>query len=85
MANGPIRRRGSRLTARDRSTASGTRALFLNQRGGRLSVKGAHDIITAIAAAAGLEDDEITAHVYADPGVMPRSARKSLHVGVLVV
>ena len=63
MANGPIRRRGSRLTARDHSTASGTRALFLNQRGGRLSVKGAHDIITAIAAAAGLEDDEITAHV----------------------
>lgn len=37
-------------------------ALFLNQRGGRLSVRGAHDIITAIAAAAGLEDDEITAH-----------------------
>jgi integrase/recombinase XerC len=40
-----------------------TPALFLNQRGGRLSVKGAHDIITAIATAAGLEDDEITAHV----------------------
>jgi len=40
-----------------------TAALFLNQRGGRLSVKGAHDIITTIAAAAGLEDDEITAHV----------------------
>jgi RNA-directed DNA polymerase len=31
--------------------------------GGRLSVKGAHDIITAVATAAGLEDDEITAHV----------------------
>jgi integrase/recombinase XerC len=40
-----------------------TAALFLNQRGGRLSVKGAHDIITTIAAAAGLEDDAITAHV----------------------
>jgi len=39
-----------------------TPALFLNQRGGRLSVKGAHDIITTIATAAGLEDD-ITAHV----------------------
>jgi len=37
-------------------------ALFLNQRGGRLSVKGAHDIITAITKAAGL-DDNITAHV----------------------
>ena len=51
-----------------------TPALFLNQRGGRLSVKGAHDIITAIATAAGLEDDEITAHVYADLVVMPRLA-----------
>jgi integrase/recombinase XerC len=40
-----------------------TLALFLNQRGGRLSVKGAHDIITMTAAAAGLEGDEITAHV----------------------
>jgi site-specific recombinase XerD len=40
-----------------------TPALFLNQRGGRLSVKGAHDIITTIAATAGLEDDDITAHV----------------------
>ena len=40
-----------------------TPALFLNQRGGRLSVKGTHDIITTIATAAGLEDDEITAHV----------------------
>ena len=40
-----------------------TPALFLNQRGGRLTVKGAHDIITTIATAAGLEDDEITAHV----------------------
>jgi site-specific recombinase XerD len=37
-------------------------ALFLNQRGGRLSVRGAHDIITGIASAAGLEDDT-TAHV----------------------
>ena len=37
-------------------------ALFLNQRGGGLSVKAAHDIITGIAGGAGL-DDEITAHV----------------------
>jgi site-specific recombinase XerD len=37
-------------------------ALFLNQRGQRLSVRGAHDIVTAIAAAAGLEDDT-TVHV----------------------
>jgi site-specific recombinase XerD len=39
-----------------------TPALFLNQRGRRLSVKGAHDIITGIATDAGLDDD-ITAHV----------------------
>ncbi len=32
-------------------------ALFLNQRGQRLSVRGAHDIVTTIAASAGLEDD----------------------------
>ncbi|MGI9121253.1 MAG: tyrosine-type recombinase/integrase [Acidimicrobiales bacterium] len=37
-------------------------ALFLNQRGQRLGVKGAHDIITRIAERAGLDDD-ITAHV----------------------
>ena len=37
-------------------------ALFLNQRGQRLSVRGAHDIITAIAATAGLEDDT-TVHI----------------------
>jgi len=37
-------------------------ALFLNQRGQRLSVRGAHDIVTAIAAAAGL-DDHPTVHV----------------------
>ena len=36
-------------------------ALFLNQRGDRLSVKAAHDIITGIATRAGLDD--ITAHV----------------------
>jgi hypothetical protein len=37
--------------------------LFLNQRGARLSVKGAHDIITKVTTAAGLEDDTVTAHV----------------------
>jgi integrase/recombinase XerC len=42
--------------------AADSPALFLNQRGQRLSVRGAHDIITGIAAAAALEDD-ITAHV----------------------
>jgi len=43
--------------------AGDTPALFLNQRGARLSVKAAHDIITGIADDAGLADDEITAHV----------------------
>jgi integrase/recombinase XerC len=42
--------------------AQDTPALFLNQRGQRLSVRGAHDIVTAIAAAAGL-DDHATVHV----------------------
>ena len=39
-----------------------TPALFLNQRGQRLSAKGAHNIITGIADRAGL-DDHVTAHV----------------------
>jgi site-specific recombinase XerD len=38
-----------------------SRALFLNRRGGRLGARGAHDVITGIAAAAGLDDD-VTAH-----------------------
>jgi site-specific recombinase XerD len=42
--------------------ANDTPALFLNQRGQRLSVRGAHGIVTAIAAAAGLDDDA-TVHV----------------------
>jgi site-specific recombinase XerD len=37
-------------------------ALFLNQRGQRLSVRGAHDIVVGIAAAAGLDDDT-TIHI----------------------
>ena len=36
-------------------------ALFLNQRGQRLSARGAHDVITGIADRAGL-DDHVTAH-----------------------
>lgn len=37
-------------------------SLFLNHRGGRLSVRGARDVIARIAAAAGLDEDT-TAHV----------------------
>ena len=37
-------------------------ALFLNRRGSRLSARGAHDVITGIAANASLED-RVTAHV----------------------
>jgi site-specific recombinase XerD len=36
--------------------AATQRALFLNRRGGRLSARGASDVFTAIATAAGLED-----------------------------
>ncbi|MGZ6565421.1 MAG: tyrosine-type recombinase/integrase [Solirubrobacteraceae bacterium] len=42
--------------------ASESPALFLNRRGGRLSARGAHEVITGIAAWAGL-DDRVTAHV----------------------
>lgn len=42
--------------------ATDSPALFLNKRGQRLSARGAHDVITGIAASAGLDDD-ITAHV----------------------
>jgi len=41
---------------------SGHPALFLNRSGGRLSARGGHDVITSIAARAGLED-HVTAHV----------------------
>jgi integrase/recombinase XerC len=41
--------------------AEGNPAVFLNQRGGRLSVRGAHDVVTAAGSGAGL--DGITAHV----------------------
>jgi site-specific recombinase XerD len=47
---------------RDWPGADLTPALFLNQRGQRLGVKGAHDIITGIAEDTGLDDD-ISAHV----------------------
>jgi integrase/recombinase XerC len=42
--------------------ADTTPAVFLNQRGQRISARGAHDIITRIADRAGL-DDHVTAHV----------------------
>jgi hypothetical protein len=32
---------------------------------------------------AGLQDDDVTAHVYADPVVMPMVPRRSVHVGIL--
>jgi site-specific recombinase XerD len=65
-------RQGAAISAAVRSDAAHVRfespgvnntpALFLNQRGQRLSVRGAHDIITGIAAAAGLDDDT-TVHI----------------------
>ncbi len=51
-----------------------TPALYLNQRGGRLSTKGAHDIITTIAATA-QPDDEITAHMLRHTLATPASPR----------
>ena len=45
----------------DWAGAKDSPALFLNQQGGRLSARGAHDVITAMASDAGLEG--LTAHV----------------------
>jgi site-specific recombinase XerD len=42
--------------------ANDSPAVFLSQRGERLSVRGAHDIVTGIATAAGI-DDHPTVHV----------------------
>lgn len=49
------------LDERDDWPGANTPALFLNQRGGRLSGKGAHDIVTSVAADANV-DEPITAH-----------------------
>jgi site-specific recombinase XerD len=47
---------------RDWPAGTDSPALFLNQRGGRLSPRGAHAVITGIAASGGLEE-HVTAHV----------------------
>jgi integrase/recombinase XerC len=52
--------RSGRLDERPDWPGADGAALFLNQRGRRLSVKGAHDIITAIADNASLDDDTTT-------------------------
>jgi site-specific recombinase XerD len=52
---------GDWLEERKDWPGANTPALYLNQRGGRLSVKGAHDVITSIAAEANL-DGQVTAH-----------------------
>jgi site-specific recombinase XerC len=58
-----------------------TPVLFLTQHGARLSVKGAHDIITKVATAVGLQDDDVTAHVlrhtFATPLVRGRRTSSS--------
>ncbi len=50
------------LEDRKRWPGSENRVLFVNRRGGRLSARGAHDVIIGIAAAAELEE-HVTAHV----------------------
>jgi site-specific recombinase XerD len=57
--------RAHRLAQRARRLAPAPKTvppLFLNQRGQRLSVRRAHDVVTVIAADAGLDDDA-TVHV----------------------
>jgi len=61
----PQLRRDLTLWLEERSNwpgANATPALFLNQRGGRLSVRGASDVVAALADAAS-QEDETTAHV----------------------
>jgi integrase/recombinase XerC len=51
------------LASEDQSAPVTSPALLLNRRGQRLSVRGASDIIRAIAADANLDEEHITAHV----------------------
>jgi site-specific recombinase XerD len=51
------------LASEDRSAPVTSPALLLNRCGQRLSVRGASDIIRAIAADASLDEEHITAHV----------------------
>ena len=51
------------LASEDRSAPVTSPALLLNRCGQRLSVRGASDIIRAIAADANLDEEHITAHV----------------------
>ncbi|MGI8730666.1 MAG: tyrosine-type recombinase/integrase [Solirubrobacteraceae bacterium] len=55
-----------------------TPALFLNQRGQRLSAKGAHDAITSLAAAAGLDDDATGCSSHTRLAVAAARARTAL-------
>ena len=51
------------LASEDQPAPVNSPALLLNRRGQRLSVRGASDIIRAIAADANLDEEHITAHV----------------------
>ena len=51
------------LVSEDQSAPVTSPALLLNRRGQWLSVRGASDIIRAIAADANLDEEHITAHV----------------------
>ncbi len=51
------------LASEDQSAPVSSPALLLNRCGQRLSVRGASDIIRAIAADANLDEEHITAHV----------------------
>ena len=54
------------LASEDQSAPVTSPALLLHRRGQRLSVRGASDIIRAIAADANLDEEHITAHVGRD-------------------
>jgi len=60
------------IREREGRAPDGELALFLSAKGARISPRAADSAIRRVAGDAGLE---LSAHVYADPSVMPRSAR----------
>jgi integrase/recombinase XerC len=69
------------LKVRAKRVDVGDPALFVGPQGRRLSARAVDLVIRNTARRAGLE---LSAHVYADPVVMPTLARKPAHVGMLV-
>ncbi len=68
------------LTERKAMAAVDERAVFVGRSGRRLSKRSVDDVVRGLGKDAGIS---LSAHIYADPVVMPGLARKSMHVGML--